>query len=326
MRKVYAEQRGATKGVEHNKFIEVVDDGQKVVTRWGPVGGKGTSKVIAESSDAEARTKAFDKYVKSKCERKESPYTIVTQGDESIEERPSSDGRRWGLEVETHSRLSPQEVAEKMRERDLVVNVDTGRYFKSNGRAWDIKRDGSCGYELASPISRGEAGIFDAKIACDKIKEVCPTPVNSNCGIHVTIDVSDHSQEDLCRLIIGYLKAQEHFYAECNESRQNNRYCQRNTAAPLQSTSNFNSFAWLFHAVDGGNRYHGLNLSRLHEKKIIEFRMLESSVSSRKVGAWIRMCVGFVDGLKKSKVRFKTSETFSAETFKAICEGTWRTA
>lgn len=25
--------------------------------------------------------------------------------------------------------------------------------------------------------------------------------------------------------MIAYLKAQEHFYAECNETRQNNHYC-----------------------------------------------------------------------------------------------------
>lgn len=324
MRRIYAEQRGATGDTEHNKFFELIDDDSKVISRWGPIGAaKPSEKVLIESPDAAIRKKAFDKKFKEKCQRKDNPYVVVEDGGLRVEDRPSEAGRRWGLEVETHSRLSIQEVAAKMRERDLEVNVDTGRYFKSNGRVWDVKRDGSCGFEFASPILSGDAGIFDAKIACDKIKEVCPTPVNSSCGIHVTIDVSDHSEKDLCRLIIAYLKAQEHFYAECNESRQNNRYCLRNPVQALQSTSNYHSFSWLFGAVDGSNRYHGLNLSRLREKKIIEFRMLESSVSSRKVGAWIRMCVGFVDGVLKSKAHFKTGAQFSEETFRAICEGTW---
>lgn len=325
MRRIYAEQRGATGDTEHNKFFEIIDDGAKVITRWGSIGkAKPSEKILVESPDEEVRNKAFEKKRKEKCDRKDNPYVVIADGGRSVEARPTADGRRWGLEVETHSNLEPTAIATKMRERDLEVNVDTNRYFKSNGRVWDVKRDGSCGYEFASPILSGEAGIFDAKIACDKIKEVCPTPVNSNCGIHVTIDVSDHSEKELCTLIIGYLKAQEFFYAECNASRQNNRYAMRNPVSVLQSTSNFYSFSWLFNAVGGSNRYQGLNLTRLREKKIVEFRMLESSVSSRKVGAWIRMCVGFIDGLKKSQVHFKTGSLFGEETFKAICEGTWK--
>ena len=172
------------------------------------------------------------------------------------------------------------------------------------------------------------SGIFDVKVAADKIREICPTAVNSNCGLHVTVDVSDHSAADIKRLIVGYLKAQEHFYTECNESRQSNRYCKRNPTASMASA--IKSGDPMFVATCAGgwarheDRYHGLNLTRLFSKKVVEFRMMESTVSARKLGQWIRQCVGFVDGLKKSGVAFKSTDAFSRETFDKIVEGTWR--
>jgi hypothetical protein len=189
----------------------------------------------------------------------------------------------------------------------------------------DVKRDGSCGYEFASCKLQGDQGLFDSKLAVEKIREVAPNAVNQKCGIHVTVDVSDHSSEDLKRLIIGYLKAQEHFYSQCSEWRQSNHYCQRNPVDKVStmvtmSTSNIGS---IVSAAGGTDRYHGLNLTNTLGKHIVEFRMLESTEAIRKVGAWIRMCVGFVDGLKKSGVKFTSGDEFSAATFKSVCEGTW---
>ena len=335
MKRVYLEQRGSTGDVEHNKFFEITDDGKTVNSRWGAVGAKGQQKVLAVSDDPAVRQAAWDKKFNEKTRRKDNPYVVIEAAHNGqvvkIENRPSSEGRRWGLEVETHSNLSVTEIAGKMRERNLEVKVDTGRYFHSTGAVWDVKRDGSCGYEFASPILSGEAGIFDAKIAVEKIREVCPTAVNSKCGIHVTIDISDFTGPELVKLMIAYLKAQEHFYAECNESRQNNHYCKRNPTdrlAEMIRLSWNNGTPQEVADLMGGwrnhdNRYHGLNLTRMFSIKVIEFRMLESTVAIRKVGAWIKMCVGFVDGIKKSKIKFRTTEPFGKETFDKIVAGTW---
>lgn len=330
------ENRGATGDVEHSKFYRITEEDNKVIFNWGPTGAEGQQKVALVSDDAAERTAVFDKQLKSK---QKGGYVVVTQGGEPgqfigqtrrVEERPSSEGRRWGLEVETHSNVDINRVAQLMTERGLRVNVETGRYFKSQGDVWDVKRDGSCGYEFASPILSGEAGFFDAKVAVEKIREICPSAVNHNCGIHVTIDVRDHSEADLRRLCVGYLKAQEHFFAECAEWRQNNRYCLRNcngrVSSAIRQMIDQPRLSDVLATMSADNRYQGLNLARLREKKIVEFRMMESSVAIRKVGGWIRMCVGFIDGLKASGVTFKSPDLFSAETFKEICEGTWRTA
>lgn len=165
--------------------------------------------------------------------------------------------------------------------------------------------------------------MFDAKIAVEKIRELCPDAVTSKCGLHVTVDVDDHSNEDLKRLIIGYLRAQEHFYSQCNESRQSNRYCERNPDSALPKMLKA-SLSDVISMAGGNNRYHGLNLTRLRERGVVEFRMMESSVAIRKVGTWIRSCVSFVDGMKASGISFKSTDPMKPETFEKILAGTWR--
>jgi len=340
MKFVYLENRGLQDGGECNKFFQLDDDGHQVISTWGAIGAKGQTKVLVVSEDPAVRQAAWDKKFKEKTKRKDNPYQVIrSSGTEAgrsvtdtpnvkvIEERPSSVGRRFGVEVETHSNLAPAQIAGKMQERGLKVNLRTGDYFHSDGRQWDVKRDGSCGYEFASPILSGEAGIFDAKLAVEKIREVCPNAVNSKCGLHVTIDVSDHNPADLKRLAIAYLKAQEFFYAECNESRQHNHYCERNPTHRIMDMIESQSIERVLDGCGGwrnhSDRYHGLNWTRTFSRKVVEFRMMESTVAMRKVGAWIRMCVGFVDGVKASGVTFKSAETFTQETFEKICAGTW---
>lgn len=318
MEKVYLEHRGRTDTTEHSKFYELTDDDHQVLFRWGRTGTDGKTTVALVSEVKEERTAAFQRQLKAKMAK---GYVIIKNGETAVESRPSSEGRRWGLEVETHSNLDINSIVERMRERSLSVTVDTGRYFKSDGNHWDVKRDGSCGFEFASPILSGESGIFDAKIAVEKIREICPNATNSKCGIHVTIDVSDHNTKDLRRLCVGYLRAQEHFYRMCNESRQNNQYCKRNSSHRIEELLTATSTEQVLRCMDGSNRYQGLNMTRFQSLNVIEFRMLESTVAIRQVGEWIRTCVGFVDGLKASGVTFKSTTVFSDETFQKIVAG-----
>ena len=332
VREAYLEQRGSSGNTQHNKCYRITDTGTQVLTSWGPVGSERTPESICDSTDDAVRRIAFDRQLAAKKDRKNNPYSLISLTEngvvQTLEQRPSDDGRRWGFELETHSRLSIEDIVAKMRERGLDVQVRVTDYFKSNGNQWDVKRDASCGYEFASPILSGERGIFDVKIAAEKIREVCQSAVNSDCGIHVTIGVEDHGPKDLKRLAIGYLRAQEHFYAECNSSRQNNHYCKRNPVDHLAQMITERDVKRVIDMAGGwrnhSDRYHGMNWTRVFSKKVIEFRMLESTVAVRKIGAWIEMCVGFVDGLMASGATFKSTTPFSKETFDQIVAKTWR--
>lgn len=342
VRETYMEQRGRSKGVEHNKFFLLKDDGLKVTAQWGAVGEQRPVKVLCESADAAERTKAFEKKLKTKAFRKDNPYTIISDKRNGVdhakpagaakENRPSSEGRNFGLEIETHTRIDMNSIIDGMVERGLNVNDRRRNYFHSDGTTWDVKRDGSCGYEFASPIMSGEAGVFDAKVATEKIREVSgPNAVNSSCGIHVTVDVSDHSNVELKRFVIGYLRAQEHFYNKCDHTRRHNTYCKENPMhliGPMIACGDIRQVvAMAVGRRDGrishGDRYHGMNFTRLFDRKCVEFRMMEGTVSIRKIGDWIHTCVGFIDGLKKCGVTFKSFGTFRKDTFDQIVKGEW---
>ena len=340
VREVYMEQRGRSKGVEHNKFFLLRDTGVQVTAQWGAVGETRPIKILCESDDPDVRVAAFAKKYKAKAERGSNPYTVIRDQRNGVdharpsgakENRPSSEGRNFGLEIETHTRVDLSTIIDAMVARDLNVNDRRRNYFHSDGTTWDVKRDGSCGYEFASPIMSGEAGVFDSKIAVEKIREISgPNAVNSSCGIHVTVDVRDHSDRDLIRFMIGYLRAQEHFYNKCDASRRTNTYCGENPKHLLPdmiragTARNAAALAVGKHTgVVHSDRYYGLNLTRLFDRRCIEFRMLEGTVSIRKIGDWIHTCVGFVDGLKKCGVTFKSTGTFRKDTFDAIVRGEW---
>lgn len=334
MKKVYLENRGTQDGAECNKFFTLEDTGLKLIINWGSIGTKGQIKILSQDPDPVVRQAEWDKKFKEKTTRKVNPYVVISHDTDGIKNKvearpPDVDtDRYWGLEIETHTNLDVGDIIARLKDRGLEINDQRSCYFHSTGQTWDVKRDGSCGYEFASSKLRGEAGIFDAKLAVEKIRVVCDTAVNRQCGIHVTVDVADHDHDDLKRLIIGYLKAQEHFYGGCAAWRQDNRYCKRNPVANLMAIIREGSIERALDLAGGwrqhDDRYHGLNLTRVFDPKVVEFRMLESSVDIRKVGAWIRACVGFVDGLKKSHVAFKTVSMISASSFKEICEGTWK--
>ena len=55
MQRVYAEQRGASGDTEHNKFIELIDDGTRVLYRWGAIGQDRPPQVLANTPDAAVR-------------------------------------------------------------------------------------------------------------------------------------------------------------------------------------------------------------------------------------------------------------------------------
>lgn len=335
MKQVYLENRGARDDSEHSKFFELTDDGDKVISRWGPIGAEGQSKVIIESDDEEARKAAYDKKLQEKLRGKKDkktglmvPYVIIRQntvnGIENVENRPSAEGRRYGVEVEVHSNVDITSVIGKLRERGIAVSDQRNRYFHSrgDGNEWDVKYDSSCGFEFASPIVLGERGIFDCKLAVEKIREVCPSATNARCGIHVTVDVADISPEKRKVLVIGLMKAQDHFYAMCADHRQNNQYCKRHHT-DLDMLVGM-SYERIRTSLRFSDRYHGFNFANFESSHPrIEFRMMEAHVQERKLGKWIRTCVGFVDGMIKTDYTFNTGRKFTSTTFNSIVDKNW---
>lgn len=320
MTEVYLENRGRTDTTEHSKFYRATDDGRRAIFNWGPVGGTGQSKVASEDPDQAVRAAVIAKQIKSKVKK---GYVIVSNGTETstvmVNALPTGGiSRGFGVELETTTRANPDQILAKLVERGVNILDRRSQYFHSDGRQWDLKKDGSCGFEYASPILRGEGGIYEAKLAADKIREVCPNAINANCGLHVTIGVEDFNDQQLVQLIANYLRFQDLFYDKVAASRKTNSYCSPNrgtvTAAHTLQQALVN--------VSANNRYQGLNLTRLRDRKAIEFRMMEGSISARKIGEWVRTVVGFVEAVKNGVI---TTETrVSQENFDAAWSRYWQ--
>lgn len=307
--KTYLENRGSKNGVESNKFYEVEIKGKKLICRWGATSKYKELKDVYNSRPGVKiiTSNATQKYQEQIEKKKKRGYVIVSTDNVQVEARPDSNGRKFGIEIETNTNISKLDLKNRLQSRGLEVKVING-YENSNGKKWDIKNDSSCGYEIASPILSGDAGIFDVKLSIDKIKEsLNDTHVpDSRCGIHITLDVSDLTSEQMKTLIISYLKTQEYFYSLCNESRQNNEYCRK---YPVSNIRNFENKTYLqIAAALRIDKYYGLNLSKYRYSKLIEFRMFQSELSPRKVALWLRTCLGFVNAIRSNVISKSSSK------------------
>lgn len=315
--KIYLENRGNTNGVESNKFYELETKNNKLYCRWGSTTryDELKNKYSICSGIKIINSNINSKYNELLNKKQRRGYVVIQQNRTQIENRPSATGRKFGVEIETNTNLSKQELSRLLKARNLKVRT-TNSYMKSHGDKWDIKNDSSCGYEIASPILSGAQGVFDLKLAVDKIKDALNDShmPNSDCGIHITVDVSDFNKSELKRLIIGYLKAQHHFYKMCNANRQNNTYCAKYDVSKLASCIRASTVGEIKRILSC-SKYKGLNLTKL-DKKVVEFRMFQSELGARKITSWVRTCVGFVEGIKCSNTTFTTATKLSTNKFK----------
>jgi predicted DNA-binding WGR domain protein len=314
--KLYLENRGNTNGVENNKFYELETKNNKLYCRWGSTNryNKLKNKYILCPGIKIFTSNVNQKYTELLNKKQRKGYVIIQQNRTQIENRPSATGRKFGVEIETNTNLSKIELSRLLKARNLKVRT-TNSYIQSNGDKWDIKNDSSCGYEIASPILSGAQGVFDLKLAADKIKDALNDShmPDSDCGIHITVDISDFTSTDIKRLIIGFLKAQHHFYKMCNTNRQNNTYCKKYDISKLNNCIRARTVSEIKRIL-GCSKYKGLNLSKL-DKKVVEFRMFQSELGARKITNWVRTCVGFVEGIKCSNITFTTNSKFTTTSF-----------
>ena len=71
--------------------------------------------------------------------------------------------RRFGVEIEFLSTITKEHATSCLRAAG--IRVENSFYTHETTPHWKIVSDGSCGYELVSPVLQGEAGIEEVRIA-----------------------------------------------------------------------------------------------------------------------------------------------------------------
>lgn len=197
--------------------------------------------------------------------------------------------RRFGVEIElTHLNTAPFQAD---MQRYSIPYQSTNRSGSTQGTpsAWQLKHDGSVhgmGLELISPPLSGVKGLAEVKLVVELAK-ANGGRIDDSCGLHVHHSAHDLADSHLKNLLVLWYKYQDLAYGVANASRQNNRFCYK------LSDAEFNQLYGMSRgfgaAVRGLERYRGLNFASLNAHNTIEFRLLEGTLNSRKIEAWIAL-------------------------------------
>ena len=79
--------------------------------------------------------------------------------------------RRFGVEIEFLSTITISQVLDSLRAAG--IEVESMGYSHRTTPHWKVVHDGSCGYELVSPVLEGEAGIEEVRRAATALEAQC---------------------------------------------------------------------------------------------------------------------------------------------------------
>ena len=229
--------------------------------------------------------------------------------------------RKVGTELEFSTRnragssLSVDQVARALRAAGLtVVAANTYRRSAESVHQWDVKIDGSCGNEVVTPpVTLDAFGHNDElRRGINAVAALEPV-VTTACGLHVTIDCSDFSWNDLQNLVVLWARYESFFFGMLPASRRDNHFCQplraayfgqhesslypivRNLIAARSSTQ--------FSRVgQQASKYWSMNISKFWRSGLVEFRLHSGSVNYEKIRRWMMTLLSLVAAAKRGNV------------------------
>lgn len=240
--------------------------------------------------------------------------------------------RTFGVEVEFLTSTSRESVAREMRARGLAVAVEG--YNHVVGSHWKLVTDGSCGYELVSPILSGADGLRQVRLASESLM-AAGAKVDKRCGFHVHHEGKDLSVANvrtLARLVNRFKPVIDGLLPA---SRRAAYFAQQFTPDELErlesatekvcglERSGYNgsrlargegsasfSSCLLVRGRRGKpcqacscQRYRSLNLRAMHRYGTVEFRQHSGTVEADKMVGWIVLTQGLVEKAKHGRGR-----------------------
>ncbi len=211
--------------------------------------------------------------------------------------------RTFGVEMEIIHQ-SQNEVCQAIR--NCGVECEIEGYNHMRREHWKIVSDASVtgGFEVVSPVLKGEDGLNQLKKVCDALVEV-GAKIKKCCGLHVHLGVDDFKSK------IGVWKNLYKNYATLEKiidsfmppSRRNNNYCQSLRVDSWESKiDSARTLQDLENKITRRSRYFKLNSQSYWRHHTVEFRQHSGSVEFEKVKNWILFCARFVEFSKKNTV------------------------
>lgn len=209
----------------------------------------------------------------------------------------------FGVEIEFKSTMSDRAIATFLNNGGLDTRA--AGYTHSVTSYWKVVRDGSVygGWELVSPILRGEAGLEALAQACRLLQEAGCT-VDRACGVHVHLGVSGEDFGTIQRFAKNYTKFEDSFDCLVPPSRRyNNNGMIRSLSGLREGITESEKVSRINHvltALDScrtvgemvrvfGTRYRKLNLESYTRQGTIEVRQHSGSLDADKLVNWVRL-------------------------------------
>jgi len=205
-------------------------------------------------------------------------------------------------------------VSRVIKEQDPLHSVSLTGYSLSDGSCWHIKTDSTCGWEVAS--YKG-SGIDDINCISNCIEAVGKSGViiDWNCGLHVHIDVSDCSKEDVAKIVAQWFRIEPVMFYSVPEHRRSNIYCKTVRSSYRKFNKKWTAVEFYdkikpYHYNSRKRRRVSLNICNFekslrnsnNDRKTLEFRFPEMSVSSIDIKNWIKLFILFVENSKNMEM------------------------
>lgn len=229
--------------------------------------------------------------------------------------------RKFGIEVEFGG--STQAVITAMREAGLSNNDRLYGYVGNSETEWVVKTDASVagGGELVSPpldfddpdqrgqIDRAFAALARAGATTDR-----------NAGVHVHIDASDLSPEQIGGVARNFTKFEDAIYRLASSGWQSirsgastfckplerdkvERLAKARTREQVQRAWYGTNDRWGTTSHGHTSRYYGLNLHSWFYRGTVEFRVFNSTMNAKRAQAYVVLCMAIVQDARNGRKR-----------------------
>lgn len=207
--------------------------------------------------------------------------------------------RKFGIELEIVG--ITQDAALKAL-KAVRIKVNAEGYNHTTRNYWKIVPDGSVtnGFEVVSPILKGETGIEEAEIVARALEDA-GAYANRTCGFHVHFDASDLGTDHIKNIVRRYALHEAEIDAFMPKSRRGNtnQYCRSLNGLLGQNFETATTTQAL--ANSQPTRYYKVNLKSYQRHGTIEFRQHSGTVNAMKICNWIRFLAEFIDECGRSQ-------------------------
>jgi len=220
----------------------------------------------------------------------------------------------FGIEIEyQRADASQQTIATALNAAGVAAEVQGYNHRVQN--CWKLITDASCGYEIVSPILRGEDGFEQIRKVCEVLNRFNAV-VNRSTGLHVHIGYEGATLKSFKNLLKTFAKYEEGIDMLMPPSRRasNNRYCMslcdRSTYDSDEDTARkVNAY---FDRVDAcrslddiramtANRFVKLNTQSYWRYGTIEVRHHSGTTDAAKIINWVRLSGALVEMSKATR-------------------------